>query len=102
MDTIGLNKLDNELAQEIRVLRNKIDMGIASEKQYQRYHELINLGGINDEYIQSKLKPYNIEKIEEYREKKDTIKDEHKALGVILGLGLAALFLWTLTEKDKK
>lgn len=95
-------KFDNYSAQEIKSLRDKIDSGFASPAQYKRYHELVNLGGIKDEYISSKLKPYNLKNIEEYQDKKGTIKDEHKVLGIILGLGLAALFLWSVTESKKK
>lgn len=94
-------KLSQDLVQEIKILRNKIDIGVATNEQYKRYHELINIAGIDDAYIKSKLEPYNINNIEEFKSKQKEIPEEHKALGVILGFGLAALFLWSITAKEK-
>lgn len=93
---------DSNSAVEIKLLRNKIELGYATPAHYKRYHELINLVGIDDAYINSKLKPYNLNNIEEFQNKKETIKDEHKALGTILGFGLGALFLWSISDIKKK
>lgn len=97
-----LSNFSNELAEEIKILRDKIDSGYANPSQYKRYHELINLAGIDDNYIHSKLKPYDLNNIEEYQNKRSIIKDDHKVLGIILGLGLAALFLWSISSDKKK
>jgi hypothetical protein len=98
----NINDFTGDLAKEIKVLRDRIELGIANEVEYKRYHELINLAGIEDTYIQGKLHPFRLKSIEDYYSRQGKEKDDSKILGIILGLGLAALFLWSLSENKKR
>lgn len=103
---VNKNNIKEETVIELKYLSDKIDKNIARQEDYSRYHELLNIAGIDDATIKQKLSKFNIDNIEEfYRKRKEgqyNQTTEGGMLGVVLGLALVVLFLWSLNQNVKK